>query len=56
MKKCIFGDRVQRIHVDGKTNRREKKSVFKQERMRVDGALTRLSTVKLIRKKLAVRP
>ena len=56
MKKCILGDRFQRIRVDSRTNRREKISVVKEKRMRVDGALMRLSTVELIKKKTAVRP
>ena len=39
LKRCVFGDRFHRKRVDGRPNRRKKISVFKQKRIRVDGAL-----------------
>ena len=39
LKRCVFGDRFQRKRVDGWPNRSKKISVFKQKRIRVDGAL-----------------
>ena len=40
LKRCVFGDRFHRKRVGGRPNRSKKISVFKQKRIRVDGALT----------------
>ena len=37
--RCVVGDCFHRIRVDGRPNRRKKKSVFKQKRIRVDRTL-----------------
>ena len=39
LKRYIFGDRFNRIRVDGRPNRRKKISVFKQKWIHVDAAL-----------------
>ena len=38
MKRCVFGDRFRRMRVDGRPDQEEKISVFKQKRIRVEGA------------------